>query len=121
MSASTAPTSRAVRRAPARSTDAPGRRVTSAAGLPFSVAEERVREVGDRRRAGNAVAREVRHQVEVEGQLRRRQPLEQRQDVAAVRGGDEVVGVLDPGRDALQLDERADRVALQPVGELASA
>ena len=68
------------------------------------------RQVGDRRRARNAVAREVRHQVEIERQLVRRQALEQREHVAALRGGDEVVGVLDAGLDRLERIERADRV-----------
>jgi hypothetical protein len=87
-------------------------------GLPVQRAEVLVAAVRDRRGAGNAVPREVRHEVQVEGQLGRGEALEQRQDKAPVRGGDEVVGVLDPGGDALQLDERADRVALQPGRQL---
>ena len=92
---------RRIRRTPGRSSERPGRRVTSAAGLPFSVLQVLVGEVGDRRRARDAVAREVRHQVEVERQLVGRQALEQREHVAALRRGDEVVGVLDAGLDRL--------------------
>src|SRR2546422_10883790 len=54
-----------------------------------------VSQVGDRRRAGNAVAREMRPPVKVERQLLGGPPLEQRQDVAALRRGDEVIAVLD--------------------------
>src|SRR5262249_2044500 len=39
---------------------------------------------------------------------------EQRQHETPVRGGDEVVGVLDARRDPLQVDERADGIALEP-------
>jgi hypothetical protein len=60
----------------------------------------------------------VGHQVEVEGQLVRRQALEQREDVAALRGGDEVIGVLDAGLDGLAADKLADRIIPQPVAEL---
>src|SRR5215470_12000717 len=60
----------------------------------------------------------MRHEAEVERQVLPRQPLEQRQDVVAVGGGDEVVGILDAGGDRLQLYERADRMGLQPVAEL---
>jgi hypothetical protein len=48
----------------------------------------------------------------------RRQALEQREDVAALRGGDEVVGVLDAGLDGLTADKLPDRVIPQPVAEL---
>jgi len=75
-------------------------------------------QVGDRGRARDAVAREMRHQAEVERQLLRRQPLEQRQDVAALRGVDEIIGVLDAGLDRRDLLQPADRVVAQPVGEL---
>jgi hypothetical protein len=60
----------------------------------------------------------VRHQVEVEVQLVRRQALEQREDVAALRGGDEIIGVLDPGLDRLAADQLPDRVIPEPVAEL---
>src|SRR6185503_16155046 len=59
--------------------------------LAVQRAEVGVGQARHRRRTGNAVARKVRHQVEVERQLGRRQALEQRQDVAALRGGDKVV------------------------------
>jgi hypothetical protein len=48
----------------------------------------------------------------------RRQALEQREDVAPLRGGDEVVGVLDAGLDRLAADELPDRVIPEPVAEL---
>jgi hypothetical protein len=78
-----------------------------------------VREVGDRRRARNAVPREVRHQPEIERQLLRRQALEQGQDIAPLGGGDEVIGILDSSRNRLQRDRCADRVRRQPGSELA--
>src|SRR5512139_1740348 len=56
----------------------------------------------------------MRHEVQVEGQFRRRQLLEERQDETAVRGRDEVVGVLYARGDPLEIGERADGVALQP-------
>ena len=74
-------------------------------GLAVERAEVLVGKVRDRRRARNAVAREVRHQVEVERQLVRRQALEQREHVAPLRGGDEVVGVLDARLDRLAADQ----------------
>src|SRR5207247_5019590 len=52
-----------------------------------------VRKVGDRRGRGNAVARKMRHQVEIERQLGGRQALEQREHVAPLRGGDQGVAV----------------------------
>jgi hypothetical protein len=64
------------------------------------------------------MAREVRHEIQVERKLRRGEPLEQRQDETAVRGRDEVVGVLDARCDALQVGERADRIALEPGRKL---
>jgi hypothetical protein len=48
----------------------------------------------------------------------RRQALEQREYVAPLRGGDEVVGVLDAGLDRLAADELPDRVIPEPVAEL---
>ena len=73
--------------------------------------------VGDRAGDRQAVAREVRHQVQVVGQLGARHAFEQRQHIAAERGGDEEVAVLHAGRDALELDQAADGVVLEPVGE----
>src|SRR5258706_13458781 len=51
--------------------------------------------VGDRRGAGNTVTRKVRHEVQIEGQLRGGESFEKREHEAAVRSGDEVVRVLD--------------------------
>jgi hypothetical protein len=76
--------------------------------LAVERAEVLVREIRDRRRARDAVAREVRHQVQVERQLMRRQALEQREDVAPLGGGDEVVGVLDAGLDRLAGNKLSD-------------
>src|SRR6185436_6392895 len=74
--------------------------------------------VGYRRGARYAVAREVRHEVQVEGKLRCTQPLEQGEHEAAVRGGDEVVRVFDACGDALQIDEHTDGVAFKPGRKL---
>ena len=86
--------------------------------LAFQALQVAVGEVGDRRRAGNAVAREVRHQVEVERQLLRRQALEQGQHVAALGRGDEVVAVLDARLDRLAGDQAPDRVVGEPRRQL---
>jgi len=59
----------------------------------------------------------MRHEVQVKGELRRAQLLEQSEHEPAVRGRDEVIRVLDARGDALQIDERADGVAFQPGGE----
>src|SRR5947207_4928863 len=50
---------------------------------------------------------------EVERQLLAGQPLEQRQDVAALRRGDEVIAVLDSRLDRVMGEQRADRVIAQ--------
>src|ERR1051325_4719213 len=97
---------------------APGQSRDERCGLPIQAAQILVGEIGDGRRARDAVAREVRHEVEVEGQLFGRQPLEQRQDVAALGGGDEIVGVLDAGLDRLARHQLPDRVGAEPCGQL---
>jgi hypothetical protein len=48
-----------------------------------------------------------------------RQPLEEREDVAALGGCDEVVRVLDAGLDRLACAQSADRIITQASGELA--
>ena len=58
--------------------------------------------------------RQVRHQVHVERQFVRFELLEQRQNVAAVRRGDEVIGVFDAGGNALEAREGADRIIPEP-------
>ena len=82
--------------------------------LGVQSSEVLVAAVGDRRGARYAVTRKVRHEVQIEGQLRRAEPLEKREHEAAARGGDEIVRVFDPRGDALQIDQRADGVAFQP-------
>src|SRR5438132_13191136 len=72
-------------------------------GLGVQGSEVLVAAVGDRRGARYAVTRKVRHEVQVEGQLPCAEPLEKRKHEAAVRSGDEVVRVLDPRGDALQI------------------
>src|SRR5919198_859685 len=52
-------------------------------------------EISERRRGRDAMAREVRHQPEIEGQLLGGQALKEREHIAALRRGNEVVGVLD--------------------------
>ena len=52
---------------------------------------------------------EVAHQLEVEGQLLERQPLEQRQHVPPALGRQEEVRVLDARRDAFEFDQFAER------------
>src|SRR5882672_10693812 len=58
-------------------------------GLAVQGPQVLVAAIGDRRGTGDAMAREMRHEVQVEGELRRAQPLEQGQDEAAVRRPDE--------------------------------
>ena len=89
---------------------APGQARDERRRLVVQNAKVLVGEIRDRRRARNAVAREVRHEVDVERQLFGGQPLEQREDVAALRRGDEIVGVLDAGLDRLARNELADRI-----------
>jgi hypothetical protein len=60
----------------------------------------------------------MRHEIEVERQLVGGQPLEQRQNVASLRGGDEIVRVLDARLDRLAGEQPADRVVLEPGGKL---
>ena len=89
-----------------------------AAGLPLSSPEQLVLQVGDRFRAGQAVAGKMRHQVQIERQFLAGELLEQGQHEPAVAGGDEIVGVLDAGKNALQVGQHADRVILEPGREL---
>jgi hypothetical protein len=56
---------------------------------------------------------EVAHQLEVEGQLLERQPLEQRQHVPPAVGRQEEVRVLDARRDAFEFDQFAQRELAQ--------
>ena len=93
-------------RASGSRTGAPSRKVTMVAGLPFSSPRNSLRRLAIGLGHGNAVAGQMRHQVQVERQLGRRQLLEQRQHEPAVGGGDEVVGVLDPGENALQVGQQ---------------
>src|SRR5687767_11909997 len=55
---------------------APGEAGDERRRLAVKTAEVLVREIGDRRGAGNAVARKVRHEIEVERKLVGGQPLE---------------------------------------------
>ena len=86
--------------------------------LAVQLGEQPAVDVGRRRRAGNAMLRQVRHQSEIERQFDRRELLEQRQDVAPAGGGDEVVRVLDARGDALHLHQGADAIVLQPNRKL---
>ena len=87
-------------------------------GLAVEFGEERA--VAARHRIGHrhAMRCEMAHQVEVERQLRGAQVLEDREDVLAVRRGQEEVAVLDARRDAAKFGDIAEIVVLQPVFEL---
>jgi len=82
--------------------------------LAVERAEQRAGPVGNRRRALDATPREVRHQVEIERQLVRRQALVERQHEPALGRRDEVVRVFDARGDRRLQDESADRIAGQP-------
>ena len=86
--------------------------------LAREAAEVFVVAVGDGRRDRQAVARQMGHQVKVEGQLGTGHRFEQGQHVAAEAGRDEKVAVLHAGRDALQGIQAADGVVPQPGGEV---
>ena len=86
--------------------------------LAVELTQQFVLQVGDRLGAGQAVAGKMRHQVEVERQFLAGELLEQGQHELAVRGGDEIIGVLDPRQNAVQIGEHADRVIAEPGREL---
>src|SRR5262245_1648739 len=86
--------------------------------LAVQLAEKSPALVGHGLGTGYALARQVVLQIEIERQLTRGEPLEQRQDVAAPAGGDEVVRVLDPGRYAFEGHQRSDGIVLEPGTEL---
>ena len=113
------PPARSARRVGA-STGAPSTRATRPGGLAVEQREQRAGAVGNRRGHFDAGAREMRHQVEVERQLRRRQPLVERQHVTAALGRDEVVGVLDARGDRRELGQPAHRIAREPCVEFGS-
>ena len=68
--------------------------------------------VGNRRRAGYTVARQVAFELQEIRQLFQPQYLEQRQHITAVRGGNEVIGIGNAGGDAFEFYQLAQRVAL---------
>src|SRR5262249_50096904 len=73
----------------------------------------------DRLWAGDAAAREMLHQAEEERQVLGGHPLfVQRENEAAVAGMDQEIRVLDPFRDALVGQQRADIVSRKKLGEL---
>ena len=63
--------------------------------------------IGHRLGHGEATLRQVLHQAQVKRQLLEGQPLEQAQHIAAGRGVDEIVGVLDAARNTLQSQQFA--------------
>ena len=67
----------------------------------------------------DSVAREVAIRFRQKTASRGRQALVQREHVASLRSGDEIVGVLDARGDRLELAQRPDRIVLQPGCELA--
>ena len=86
--------------------------------LAIELPEILIAQIGERRRRRDAMAREVRHQIEIERQLGRRQPFVQRQHVTAFFGRHEIVGVLDARRDRREVDEPSDRVPGEPCVEI---
>ena len=68
----------------------------------------------------NARARQMRHQVEIERQVFRRQPLVQRQYETPIVGGQKIVCVLDAGNDGFEFMHRAKRVTGEPYGKIIS-
>ncbi len=74
--------------------------------------------IGDRMRAGNAVIREMRHQVEKVRQFISRIALEQGQHVTPRLGGDEIIGIGNAGRDPFEIEQLAKRIVLQPGCQL---
>ena len=91
---------RAALRRVGAATSAPLRQDTRQAGLPGQQADKAVAAVGHRRQADHAVARQVAHQVQIVGQLFQLERFKQGQHIAALRGGDKVIGVGDAGSDA---------------------
>jgi len=92
----------------------PGQESHERGGLAVELAQELAVIVRERARARYAVIGKECHQVEIERKLRSGELLEERQNVAPGRRRDEVVGVLDSGRDATQVKERADVVVDKP-------
>src|SRR5205814_2666479 len=66
----------------------------------------------------HSCARKMRHEIEVEGQLFRRQPLVECQHVAAFVGGKKVVRVLYTCHDGIEGAHGPQRVTRQPGGEI---
>ena len=85
-------------------TDAPGRRVTSVAGLPFSVPRKASSRSAIGAGQGMPCCARCAIRFEVERQLFGAKPFEQREHVASLGGGDEIIGILDAGGNAPQLD-----------------
>ncbi len=86
----------------------------NACRLAVQFAEKVMIRVGDRPRTRNPLARQMRHQVEVNRQFVRLELLEQREYVAAMRSSDVIIGVFDAGHNTLKLGERADRIVFKP-------
>ncbi len=87
-------------------------------GLAVQLAEKRA--VATRHGIGNrhGVMCQMAHQIEIKRQLRGREVLEDRQDIRAARGRQKEVAVLDARRNTTEIDDFAEFVMLQPVGEL---
>ena len=66
---------------------------------------------------GNAVACQMRHQIQIKWQLISAENFEQREYKAAIAGGDEIVGILDAGCDALQFHKLTQGIIAQPGSE----
>src|SRR5687768_16890345 len=96
----------------------PRQACNDACGLAIEFTEKLVVEISNRTGAWDAMAGEIRHQVEVVGQVGRAQLLEQGKDVFAMAGGDKIICILDTRGDALQIDQRAERITPQPYRKL---
>ena len=89
-----------------------------AGGFVLQYTQKLIMAICHRCRAGNAVTRQMSHQVQVERQFISVQFFEQREDEATIAGGDEIVGVFDAGRNPLQTQQLAQRIIAQPFGQL---
>jgi hypothetical protein len=83
-------------------------------GTTVEMREQRAGTVGNRCRHVDAGARQMRHEIEVEGKILGRKSLVERQHVAPALGRHEIIRVFDTRGDRRVLDERAHRIAREP-------
>ena len=87
-------------------------------GLSIEEAPQGARAIGLRRWRLHAGMGKMRHEIQVERQFLGGQALVEREHIAALVGGDEVVGIFYAGGDGLESLNRAERIAAEPGGEL---